>query len=212
MGKHRHLVLCEWVCTASIVKLATFPSACGQWSQLCPLTTQLTWGWAAHTPPRGCWAGAQAAAGIIPECWALACHPELCRSKKKRRCGSSQEQEHLQILPCSWDNQSIKLTCKQVLWASTRVMGQTSRFASRDLHSSLGLTCPYLFFSAINCPFSSAFLEQNLKFIHYSKISMTKNRKVIWKQPCQTIWGTSMVPTTTINCPISHYMPYSFFR
>lgn len=138
--------------------------------------------------------------------------PRAVQVKKKRRCGSSQEQEHLQILPCSWDNQSIKLTCKQVLWASTRVMGQTCRFASRDLHSSLGLTWPYRFFSAINCPFSSAFLEQNLKFIHNSKISMTKNRKVIWKQPCQTIWGTSVVPTTTINCPISHYMPYSFFR
>lgn len=58
VGKHGQLVLCEYVCTASVAKLADSCSGCGEWSQLCPPAARQTHGGAAHPSPRGCRAGA----------------------------------------------------------------------------------------------------------------------------------------------------------
>lgn len=112
-GKRSHLVSYECICTASVPKLADLPSGCGvaqvepAWS--CPLplaeaclgSTHLTlvlWSWSSAPP--AAWHCLSVPSPGTP--------PEPCRWEK-RRCGSSQEQEHLRILPCSRDSQSMKL-------------------------------------------------------------------------------------------------------
>lgn len=116
VGKHGQLVLCEYVCTASVAKLADSYSGCGEWSQLCPPAARQTHGGAAHPSPQGCRAGALLRLLLASPQSAEPWLATQSRARQKKE-GAAQVRSRNISKPslAHHDSRSMKLTRKQVL-------------------------------------------------------------------------------------------------